>query len=154
MPELLWGIDFTASFGTAFTLGIQSAPARDPRGGVWEWVVGDARLFRFDESSGALLQTINISNTPGLSGYSPTSAMSIAVNGGKPIMILGTATKGATSLPVLIAIDLTSGKIVWQKIFGTATQQYNSQFPLAALGSGTYLIAARSDRPVFGLQLH
>ena len=77
-------------FPTGLTApGIQTAPAHDPRGGVWVWAELDHRLIRFDERTGQPFDSINIATLTGDPNATPSSTIDIATNNGRPIMFIG-----------------------------------------------------------------
>lgn len=153
-PILKWSVDFTASYGIPYYLGIQASPARDPRGGVWVWVTQDTRLFRLDEQTGAPLQTIDVSTLLGRAGFGPSSATSIALNAGKPIMLLGARLQATGTGPTFVlALDLNSGTLLWQLRGGTGTQGFPGQFPIVRTIAGPVIIAPRRDGTILGVQL-
>jgi hypothetical protein len=151
--NLAWSVDLNALNGARW--GPPASPAHDPRGGVWIWTgQGDSRLFRFNESSGALLQTIDVSDLIGSPGYAPTSSMSTVTNAGRPVMILGIHSTSDSQAPVyIVAIDLTNGQLVWQWLGGGInTGVFAGQFPVAMTPSGPVIISPREDGRLFGLR--
>jgi hypothetical protein len=144
-PALKWAVDLTASYGSTYISGIQASPARDPRGGVWVWVTGDRRFFRFGEGMGVLLQVVNLGNLLPSGWYVPTSATSIVVNGGHPVLFAGVVDMQQLNPAAIVAIDLSAGRLVWQVAANTTKAAFESQFPIAVTGTGPILIAPRSD---------
>jgi outer membrane protein assembly factor BamB len=153
-PALLWAKNYAAVYGTPNTFFAFSA-ARDPRGGVWEHVGRDSRLLRVDEQTGALLQTIDCAALFG-AGYQPSSVMSIAANGGRPIMYQGVINNTTSLEPnYLVAFDLTTGTPLWKIPVGQSMQNnvLDGPFPIGQEGGAEYLVTQRWDGTVFGFGL-
>lgn len=160
-PTLLWADDLKAKFGSPYIRGILASPARDPRPNsgpsLWAYDAGDPRLFRLDAATGALSQTISLTSTLA-PGYVPASAMSIAVNGGHPVMILGSQHLWTQDTTYIIALDLLSGTLLWSLPVGFGTygvdQGFHGQFPIAVTPAGPVIVASRADGTFMGIALH
>lgn len=159
-PNLLWANDLTQSYGVpypsnAVAPGIQAAPAHDPRGGVWVWSRFDHRVFRFDELTGAHMESLSIPDLTGDPGAYPDATIDIAANDGNPVMFIG-VLGGVQHPNKVAAIDLNSDKLLWAQSVGTGAEAAPyGQFPLAVTGAGhVVLIAPISDGTTRGFVLY
>jgi len=107
--------------------------ARDPRGGVWHFELGRRHLFRRDESTGALLQTIDVDALMGdpTQTHVPASVTSIAMNPViGPVMILSARPLSASSASV-VAIALRGGVKLWDvELHGALINSTAAQFAI------------------------
>lgn len=118
-PSLLWAQPLPGK--------VAASPARDPRAGLWTFSTGtaDSRLLRFDESTGALMQTIDLAGlTPGVTRF-VSSALSIAASTSTtPTLLVGarnSPTLAGTTRVELLNLDLTTGQLAWGYVLADAT---------------------------------
>ncbi len=91
----------------------QTSPARDPRGGIWFFAYGSTNLERLSETTGEVLQTINVTTLMNLgTTYRPRSAMTISGDDSAPVMMV-TAANSYFTRQYVLAIDLSSGTLLW-----------------------------------------
>jgi len=93
----------------------QSSPAIDPRGGVWYYTTRSTRLLRLSESTGALIQSINVNSIVGDSTgtFIPFSVMTISGDETSPVMMVAASTS-SFSRTYVTAIDLAAGSLIWK----------------------------------------
>jgi hypothetical protein len=113
----------------------QAAATQDPRGGVWTFSTYSSNLVRLDQSSGSVLQTINVNSLVNPSGslpgvYLPSSAMTITGTAQNPVMIVS-ATPLFMQQSYIIAINLNTSQLLWsyrvdqsKGLFGVSFGQY------------------------------
>lgn len=154
-PLVQWALDLTTTYGVLYYRGIQSSPAHDPRGGVWVWASGDQRFFRFAQSSGTLQQMVSLAGLLPQGTYVPTSATSIAVNGGHPVLLSGVVDVRGVAPAETVALDLNSSRLLWHISANTTVAAFESQFPIAVTKAGDIVVAPRADAPtISGFGLH
>jgi hypothetical protein len=128
-PQLIWQYALGGP-------GVASAAA-DPRGGAWVFAFGNPVLRRISTTTGAVLQTIDLSTAPGLSGPRvPFSAMSISRGpDGLPTM---TVSGRGPDQAYLLGLDLARGAARWEVAVPgpIATNTPEGQFPILATRSG------------------
>ena len=99
---------------------VKASLARDPRGGVWYYTDGKGVLTRRNESTGEIIEQIEINDLLDSSDFfSPSSVMSIGGPPMEPIMIVSVTNEQNDSYN--IAINLNSQRLVYKVFFrGTA----------------------------------
>ncbi len=94
---------------------VKASLAKDPRGGVWSNESGRKWLYRFDQETGDLLDSLDVDalvDEPELKV--PSSVMTIAGDASQPIMIIGTVADVAGLPAWVIAIDLAAEALLWK----------------------------------------
>jgi outer membrane protein assembly factor BamB len=133
-PELAWKFQMSSL--------PQASPALDPRGGVWVFSPYSPTLSRLDLATGAVLQTINVDTVVNQSGvHVPSSAMTMSGTPANPVMTIS-ATPALTQNSYIVAIDLNTGKALWEV-------RVDQSKGLSGVSFGQFPIAQRADgRPV------
>ncbi len=137
--EFLWNYRLSSA--------TQTSPARDPRGGMWYFPYGSANLLRLSETTGEVLQTINVTTLMNLgTTYRPRSAMTISGDDNAPVMMV-TAANSYFSRQYVLAIDLSSGTLLWRYRVdegrGYSAMPWG-QFPIVLNSSGEPLVVFSS----------
>jgi hypothetical protein len=117
------------------------------------------RYLRLDQTTGAVLQTLDLASMPGLARDTPQgSARNIVMNGADPVMFQTVSSPGRRRARIwLAAIDLASptGSLLWKVPLGAVRNPgMQPQFPIALTRGGPVMVALRPDGTVFGISLH
>ena len=121
--------------------------ALDPRGGVWWFGEKVQYLWRFDETNGNVLQTLDVSALVNAAGtYVASSPLPIAQTPqGTPVMILGSIDSAGAGPSFIICLDLApaAGALLWK--FKVANSTFLNagygQFPIVMTPDGKVRIA-------------
>lgn len=131
---LLWNVSEPAKLIAAF--------AQDPRGGLWLYPFQVGTLERHSAQTGALIETINVSQLVNDPNFNyPYSAMIIVGTSSKPAMIVGTGDLLKLSSYIL-TIDLASHTTDWIININptVAVDKLSGQFPIVVDSTGKSVI--------------
>lgn len=123
----------------AMPLDPRSAATPDPRGGVWTFAPYSPNLVRLNGSTGAVMQTIDVSSLlGGPYAHLPSSATVITGSATDPVMILSASGLLLRSSDI-VAIDLDTSTLRWSyeidQMKGRAGVSFG-QFPVVQTATG------------------
>ncbi|MBI1922883.1 hypothetical protein HYR99_01395 [Candidatus Poribacteria bacterium] len=162
--EQLWAVDVRneAKGGVS----IVASPAVDPDGGLWMYVLPKRYLLRLDELTGDVIQKLDMTSLVNVGiEYTPSSAISIALNLGAPMMYVGVTPVSwwQSGDCYVLAIEMTTGTLAWKYNIGPAQILNNctySQLPstpdtpleplliVTTLGNGVWALGTDEPLPV------
>jgi hypothetical protein len=141
-----------------YGVSVRASMAKDPRGGFWHFSAYDTRIIRLDETTGDLVQEIDLDlliGDPRVT-HGPSSAMSIAGREDRPIMILGVAPLGFGA-SYIAAVDLVLESLVWKVQLSARAlfplRSTSAQFPILRRNGESRVVAASWHSGVFGIGL-
>ena len=121
---------------------VKANAAQDPRGGLWVFAAGSSILLRLSETSGAVLQSVDVNalvNRP--FSVKPSSALSI-VRGpnGETMMLAGVSPAWGSGNPSFaVALNLDSSTLVWAVQLAAGDTAF-CQFPIVANSQGAPIV--------------
>ena len=121
---------------------VKANAAQDPRGGLWVFASGSSVLLRLSETSGAVLQSVDVNalvNRPFIE--KPSSALSIVRGPNREtMMLLGVSPASGSGNPSFaVALNLDSSTLVWAVQLADGDMA-TSQFPLVVNSQGAPLV--------------
>jgi hypothetical protein len=134
MPILKWTAQLPAK--------VVATGALDPRGGFWSFAASVRYLWRFDETNGNVLQTLDVNALVNATGpHVPASPIMIAQNPqGTPVMILGSIASLSVGSSFVISLDITpsAGALLWKYKVANSTlvDAAYGQFPIVETPDG------------------
>ena len=112
---------------------IRTSVARDPRGGIWSYGIGQPWLYRLDQETGEMLGLLDIDalvDEPGV--HFASSVMTIAGDASRPVLIVCSTTSTVGQPAWIIAVDLEPEALLWKVKLSDdwTTESTSSQFAI------------------------